>query len=89
MPLNVRIQTQYGIEMDTYAVITDFSSSGKDVVLRVSFFANKNSFEECKKELDMKDYIFTPDLFSLTENVIDQAYNYLKTLDEFKNAVDC
>lgn len=42
-----------------------------------------------KKWLTTKTYSFVPDVSDVTDNFIKQGYEYLKTLDEFADAVDC
>jgi hypothetical protein len=39
--------------------------------------------------INQKNYAFTPNTTDGSENFIKQGYEYLKTLDEFKDAVDC
>ena len=38
--------------------------------------------------LQVKNYIFAPNISENSSNFIKQGYEYLKTLDEYKNAID-
>jgi hypothetical protein len=52
--------------------------------LRIDVSVHKKQNEQV---VDRKNYFFTPDLDG--KNFIAQAYDHLKTLEEFSNAVDC
>jgi hypothetical protein len=58
-------------------------------MIRVSFYISEQARNESKRELTMRQYSFTPNLLSTEENVLQQAYNYLKTIEEFNGAVNC
>jgi hypothetical protein len=44
---------------------------------------------DAKKRISSKAFVFVHDMADNAKNYRSQAYNYLKTLDEFSNAVDC
>ena len=52
--------------------------------LRIDVSVHKKQNEQV---VDSKNYFFTPDLDG--KNFIAQAYDHLKTLEEFSSATDC
>lgn len=58
--------------------------AGNKQELRVEVFVYKKQGEQV---IDRKGYSFNPNLNGI--NFIAQAYEYLKTLPEFADAVDC
>lgn len=57
---------------------------GNKSQLRIDVSVHKKQNEQV---VDRKNYFFTPDLDG--KNFVAQAYDHLKTLEEFSNAVDC
>jgi hypothetical protein len=57
---------------------------GDKTQMRVDVAVHKKQGEQV---VDRKNYFFTPDLDG--KNFIAQAYDHLKTLEEFSSATDC
>lgn len=69
----------------TYQQITGIQGNKENITLVLSVYkdSTKNNL------LTTKNYTFTPSVIDDSTNFIQQGYDYLKTLDEFKNATDC
>ena len=53
----------------------------------VRSYTSLEAREALSQPFESKVYSFTPD-WEATENVLEQAYNYLRTLEEFEGAVN-
>lgn len=69
---------------NAYYQVATLNGSKSMQQIFVSVFNNAQK----DKQIEVLTYSFVPNLES-SENFIAQAYNYLKTLPEFANAVDC
>lgn len=79
------INLQNGISTDEGYIKIDTIEGGKNLMyINVCYYLNTESML-C---ISSGNFIFKPDLNS-PDNFIKQAYCYLKTLDEFKDAIDC
>ena len=87
MALIKQIKTNHGLILENaYIKITKQTGNKDNINIIVSIFKDKQSSDENKESITQYVYNFTP---NLEENFIKQGYEYLKTLNEFKNAVDC
>ena len=79
------VKMVYGVEVAfNEAYIEVVSIDGKtDIGIGISIFSNSTK----KVVLNRSREYFKPDFTST--NFIAQAYEYLKTLDEYSDAVDC
>lgn len=68
---------------NTYYKINKLNGNKENIEILLGIY--KNETKQCC--IATKQYIFVPKLES-NDNFIKQGYNFLKTLDEFKNAVD-
>lgn len=57
--------------------------------ISVNSYISKDGFESGKGYLEQKIYNFVPSVEDTSLNFIKQGYEYIKTLDEYKDAVDC
>jgi len=73
---------EFSIFENAYLKVTSFNGSKENVSLALGIFKEKN-----KVLLHKQEYVFTLDLEG--PNPIKQAYEYLKTLPEFSDAIDC
>ena len=73
---------EFSIFEDAYLKVTSFSGSKETVSFALSIFKKKDGVL-----LQKQEYLFAMDLEG--SNPIKQAYEYLKTLPEFSDAVDC
>lgn len=68
-----------------YIKITSISGDKEKLSINVNFYETADKEEI----IDKKNYQFTPLIEDNSDNFIKQGYEYLKTLDEFKDAEDC
>lgn len=68
---------------NTYIKIMSFSGDKENITLNVQTFIN----EDKKEVIENKCFSFVPDYEG--ENLLRQAYEYLKTLEEYADAADC
>jgi len=66
-----------------YIKITNLSGNKDLINIQVTVYDTKGG-----KILNRKNYSFTPSVSDTSKNFIKQGYEYLKTLDEYKDAVD-
>jgi len=67
---------------DCYIKIDGINGDKNNINLNVSFYNNVND----KRFLKSAVISFVP---TLDKNFIEQGYDYLKTLEEFENTIDC
>lgn len=76
---------------DCYWKIEDENGivGGKSKIrVRMNCFRNKKNANLNKDKIADFDFEFKPNLSDDAENIVKQAYDYAKTLPEFKNAKD-
>lgn len=79
-----KIKTE-NVEYDNaYFKISLMTGDKNDIRFELTVYDKKDGIT-----LDRDHYAFVPDLDENSGNFIKQGYEYLKTLDEFKNAEDC
>ncbi len=87
MALTKQIETSQGFVLENaYIKIHEQSGNMGIISIRVVTYKDKVAREEGKDFLEEKLYAFVP---NLEENFIKQGYEYLKTLNEYNNAIDC
>lgn len=57
--------------------------------ISVNSYVSQNAFNSGQGYLEQKFYHFVPSVADGATNFIKQGYEYLKTLEEYKDAVDC
>ncbi|MEY8763327.1 MULTISPECIES: hypothetical protein [Clostridium] len=67
-----------------YIKIDDYKGDKTSINVTVGIYKDKT----LTQKYNQKQYTFTPDISDLSKNFIKQGYEYLKTLDEYKDAVD-
>jgi len=80
----IKIDTEYGVPVELEGIlvkVTGISGDKNKMVAHLSFFDEKGGV------LWTKAYSFKVSLSG--DNFIAQAYEYLKTLPEFADAIDC
>lgn len=83
MALNIKKEMiVYGtsVILDCIVTIINVRGNKNEIIADCNFTHNGNI-------VDTKSYLFLPSLDG--DNFIKQGYDYLKTLDEFKDAEDC
>ena len=81
----IELENNFGeksIFPDCYIKIESLNGDKSNINLNVSLYNNIDS----KRFLKSITESFTP---TLDKNFIEQGYEYLKTLDEYSDAVDC
>lgn len=64
------------------------SGNAEAMTADVRFYVSEEAANDGLPFIEQKAYNFIPDLSEGSSNYHTQAYNYLKNLDEFVNAVD-
>ena len=82
VPATIQEQVEYPA---SYVMIKSIRGNKSKISLQVVFYAD-NSKEQ---DIEYKQYTFTPSVADGSTNFIQQGYEYLKTLPEFADAVDC
>lgn len=67
-----------------YLKIDSLSGNKNSMDINLGVYANKDSNES----LEQRFYNFAPSVADTAPNTFKQGYEYLKTLDEYKDAVD-
>lgn len=90
MALSKTINLQNGLTVDNAYIRIDTVVGSKDLLnITVKSYISQQAFQEGKAYLEQKLYSFTPSVEEETSNFIKQGYEYLKTLEEYQDAVDC
>lgn len=82
MPDIIEKQVEYPT---CYVMIKSVNGDKSKISLNVAFYAD-NSKEQT---IEYMQYSFTPSVGDGSANFIQQGYEYLKTLPEFADAIDC
>lgn len=72
---------------NVYARIDSLNGSKKSIIFSLNYYASRKSFIEGNQFIQQERYTFTPSVEKNSENIFKQGYLYLKTLDEFKDAI--
>jgi hypothetical protein len=89
MALKQNITLNNGLNIENaYIRIDTFSGSKKSVQIIVNSYISQESFNNGIGYLEQNIYTFTPDVSNTAKLVIKQGYEYIKTLEEYKDAVD-
>lgn len=74
---------------NAYIRIDTVSGYKGGIDISVNSYVSKEAFENGDGYLKQQMFNFIPSVEEGSENFIKQGYDYLKTLPEFDNAVDC
>lgn len=90
MALQMNLELNNGLKIsNAYIRISYVYGDKTKVSIRVDIYASQKCFLDKKKPLQhSKNYYFTPSLDATATNFLEQGYQYMKTLDEFKDAKD-
>lgn len=72
---------------DAYWCITYVKGNKSKIRIIISIY--RNEIKQAEDFLGIAEYTFTPSVSDGSTNFIQQGYEYLKTLPEFADAVDC
>lgn len=81
----ITLKSNFGDDVffnNAYIKVENLMGNKSQLRFDVSIYKKQND-----QVIDHKNYLFTPDLSG--KNFIAQAYDYLKTLPDFSDAVDC
>jgi hypothetical protein len=88
MALKFDYQSPFGVQMpDCYARVEHVFGSKSGVSASVGIYANSDAAGIGARSVSTVDHAFVPDMAG--KNFIAQAYEHLKTLPEYADAVDC
>lgn len=89
MALQKTIMINNGLCLENaYIKITEFSGNKHNITLSIEVYINKNHANSGIGVLQKDTISFIPDLQS-QNNFIVQAYEYLKIIPAYNDAVDC
>lgn len=90
MALSKTIKLSNGLEIkDAYIRIDTVNGFKNGIDISVNFYVSQETFNNGQGYLEQRMYNFVPSVEDTAPNFIKQGYDYLKTLDEYKDAVDC
>lgn len=90
MAISKNITLNNGLTVNNAYIRVDTISGFKGGLdISVNSYVSKEVFEDGQGYLEQKIYNFVPDVSDTALNFIKQGYEYLKTLDEYKDTVDC
>lgn len=73
---------------NVYARVDSVFGSKLGVDFSVNYYVSREAFLSGKPYLQQEMHKFVPSVAAGSENIFKQAYVYMKTLEEFKNALD-
>lgn len=86
MALQINITTDSGIMVEnSYVRIGNIEGDKNNLSFALNFYKNKESFQGNLASLKNEYHSFIPNMDS---NFIQQGYEFLKTKEEYKNAID-
>lgn len=89
MALQKTIKLNNGLEVQNAYIRIDAVSGYKGGLdISVNSYVSQSDFQEGKGYLEQKMYHFVPSVANQSSNFIKQGYEYLKTLDDFKESID-
>ena len=89
MALQMRMVAESGITLESaYIKIEHTSGNAERQSLIVCIYADENARNEDKSPVDQKTYNFECSVTDDAPNFIKQGYNWMKTTEEYKDAVD-
>lgn len=90
MALKNKILLESGLEItESYIKINTYCGTKNNIDICTTCFVNEELYKAEKLPILTKYYSFIPSVSNDSSNFIKQGYEYLKTLDEFKSAIDC
>ena len=88
MALILKKEMNTGFVLDNaYCKVEEINANKERMNFYLNIYLNKESRDNNKIPLETKFYSCEHSVLT-SENSIRQAYNHLKTLDEFKNSID-
>lgn len=89
MALILKKELENGITLnESYHKISSVSCTSNVIDFNVEIYKDKEARENNKKAVEIKSFRCSHDVTNTSVNSIKQAYEYLKTLDEYSNSID-
>jgi hypothetical protein len=89
MAFQMDVQSDMGVSFpNTYCYIHKIGGSKELLYLQVNWYVDKEARINNLKPIESKGYNFVPEVGEESFNFIKQGYLYLKTLEEFSEAID-
>lgn len=89
MAIIKELELKSGIKVENaYFMVSNVTCDKTFMEFTVNVFKDKASRNENRTTIDNLKFICNHDISINSSNVIKQAYEYMKTLDEYKNAID-
>lgn len=90
MALSKTTTTSTGIDVTNAYIRVDTVAGYKGRIdTSVNYYVSKQEFIDGKGYVQQQMFAFVPDIADGSANFIAQAYEHLKTLPEFADAIDC
>ena len=88
MALTIKYKSRFGLDVESAYMRLDSINGGKsEMSANFGLYANAESATDGADAFDVYKHKFPPSLDG--GNFINQAYNSLKTVAGFENAIDC
>ena len=90
MALSKNIILNNGLTVNNAYIRVDTVSGYKGGLdISVNAYVSQQDFTDGKGYLEQKIYSFVPSVEDTASNFIKQGYEYLKTLEEYADTIDC
>ena len=97
MALNIKMTSNnYGVDINYWMItLLQIDKFSKTAFMKLCGFISKDIRIKEGKNIDVREYSIYPEKFdtvfdyTLDKNEREMAYDYIKTFDEFKEAIDC
>lgn len=90
MALQINIDIPCGISLSqAYAVVQGVGGSKAKCSIELRYYVSSAARDQGKMPAHTEYFEFQPSVTEFAPNFIKQAYQYLKTLPAFANAIDC
>lgn len=73
---------------DAYVRIDNVDGNKYNMALKVGVYTSAQEAQNGTAPVDTKIYVFTADVEDTAENIYKQGYEYLKSTDDFADAID-
>lgn len=89
MAVTMNLELETGINLQgAYIRIDTLNGYKKEIEISVNTYISREAFLNGAKYVLQNNYKFKPSIEESSENFIKQAYEYLKTIPNFKNAIN-
>lgn len=90
MALKKDVNTDIGLTLsNSYIRIDEQSGTKENINIRTRVYLSQEAREQGYRWVVERIYNFIPSVDDLAPNFIKQGYEYLKTLPEYADAIDC